>query len=166
MVLMRPISLKRYFIILGDLDWAAKFADQILSGDFHNRTGEHTDLIHRALNLSMVVSYWRPFGKSREAENEPSTGSPLYPIAETVLSSDEYKLHKKLHNARNNVYAHSAADLQFSYEPDEEFAVIKNDVLIPFSAATTLQVKELIGTWLRFLQSSEFEDKGVLKTER
>ena len=55
------MSLERFYLIVGDLRDARKFANYILTRNLHQKRGDTTQLIHRAFNLSMIVSYCRPF---------------------------------------------------------------------------------------------------------
>ena len=65
--------LKRIAISQFDLEEAESFANIILAKDIH--TMDYNSEVHRALNLSLIVSYWRPF--SENDKNNKNTRKAL-----------------------------------------------------------------------------------------
>jgi hypothetical protein len=158
---MSPLNMSRgrYEITMNDLRWAQKFASHILKKGLHGRGGEQTELIHRALNLSMIVSYCRPFGKNQEKEGQDLVDSPLYDLVRTVLTKDEFRLHKLIVKARNNVYAHSAASAHFFglSEPKGKTIVVTRDVLEPLAVEDTTVLHGMIKKWIEYLKQRRSE---------
>src|SRR5882762_9127461 len=100
------IQLPAILVFRGDFVLARSFASRILQARFHtkNRT-DLRDLTHHAFNLSLVVSYTRPFFNNHNFGGGPSS---LNYCVETVLTDpDSLKLHNKTRRLRKTAYAHS-----------------------------------------------------------
>ncbi len=85
-----------------DLSQAAFFADHLITQGWHFETWEtnwRTYLHQSAYVTAMVVAYSRPFTESR--------GWPKFPTRLLQLDPDKKKLHKRLLDLRNQVYAHT-----------------------------------------------------------
>ena len=148
------MSLERFHLIRGDLRHAAEFADYILTRRLHSKNGPTTQLIHRSFNLSMIVSYCRPFmrnieGSDREYEHSPIGGGYF---AKNVLGKEGSDLHKKVLAQRNEIYAHSPTGKRFPWQPKLGSLVLQLDVFAPLNLADTNTLRSNIRSWLKFLK--------------
>src|SRR6266404_6741087 len=106
----KPIRLSRLNIFLFDFQQARRFAEYILVKKLHAVKGSQAKakLVHLAFNTSMIVSYSRPFHKSNEGPGLPKVW--LRQFVGGVLNDAEEKLHTKIINKRDKVFAHSDAE--------------------------------------------------------
>jgi hypothetical protein len=146
------MSLERFYLIRGDLRDAQKFADYILTRGLHEKKGDKTQLIHRAFNLSMIVSYCRPFTRNREYTEREIADSPIYDFAWRVLGQERFALHKEIVHQRNNIYAHSPAGNRFIARPTRDRVAFQFDVFAPLPHAQTVMLRSIIKTWLKYLE--------------
>ena len=146
------MSLERYYLIMGDLRDAQKFAGYILTRGLHGKKGEKTQLVHRAFNLSMIVSYCRPFARNREYIERETADSPIYDFAWRVLGKERFPLHKEIVHQRNNIYAHSAAGNRFVARPTKGRVAFQYDVFAPLPYEQTRMLRSIIKTWLDYLE--------------
>lgn len=146
------MSLERFYLIVGDLGHAQKFASYILTRGLHEKKGEKTKLVHRALNLSMIVSYSRPFARNREYTQKETVDSPIYLFAYRVLGNERFALHKKLVDQRNNIYAHSPTGKRFAFRPAKGRYAVQFDVFVPLTYQQTEMLNSIIKTWLDYLE--------------
>ena len=149
------MSLERYHLIVGDLRIARDFADYILTRRLHEKSGDTTKLIHRAFNLSMIISYCRPF--TRNIEGNELIDSPSYRLAKRVLDTDQFDLHRKIIRQRNNVYAHSPAGKRFPFQLKPGRIVIEADVFSPLNLKETQMLRSIIKTWRDYLERHKSE---------
>jgi hypothetical protein len=147
------MSLERFYLIVGDLRHAQKFASYILSRGLHEKKGEKTQLIHRAFNLSMTVSYCRPFARNREYTEKETADSPIYHFARPVLGNERFVLHKKIVDQRNNIYAHSPTGKRFGSRPVKGRVNLQRDVFVPLTYEQTRMLCSIIDTWLKYLEA-------------
>ena len=146
------MSLERFYLIRGDLRHAREFADYILRRHLHGKNGETTQLIHRAFNLSMIVSYCRPFMRNLEGPDRELEYSPIGYLAKEVLGRDGWSLHKKVIAQRNEIYAHSPTGKRFPWLPKQGTIVLQFDVFAPLNFADTRTLRSNIKSWLLYLE--------------
>lgn len=146
------MSLERFYLIMGDLRHAQKFADYILTRGLHGKKGEKTQLVHRAFNLSMIVSYCRPFARNREYTDREAADSPIYDFAWRVLGHERFELHKEIVHQRNNIYAHSPTGKRFLARPTKGYVAFQLDVFAPLTYEQTRMLRSIIRTWLKYLE--------------
>ena len=145
------MSLERYYLIVGDLHDAQKYAGYILTRGLHGKKGEKTQLVHRAFNLSMIVSYCRPFARNREYSERETFDSPIYDFAWRVLEKEPFALHKEIVHQRNNIYAHSPTGKRFGAPPTKGLVAFQLDVFAPLTYEQTRMLRSIIKTWLDYL---------------
>jgi hypothetical protein len=149
------MSLERYHLIVSDLRIARKFADYILTRRLHEKPGDTTKLTHRAFNLSLIISYCRPF--TRNVEGGELMDSPIYRLAKRVLDRDQFDLHCKIIRQRNNVYAHSPAGKRFPFHLKQGGLVIEADVFAPLNLKETQMLRSIIKSWGDYLETHKSE---------
>ena len=94
---------KRVFQSLVDLNQAHECARQILRRDLYSSQDPSDRALINCLLTALVVSYARPFMKSRGKTMLPKLPSGYL----EVLSEEQKKLHKNLVDLRNQTQAHS-----------------------------------------------------------
>lgn len=151
------ISLERYYLVVSDLKLAKKIADHILRKRLHEKGGEQTQLIHRALNLSMIVSYCRPFTRNVDGEPKELVGSPLHYLVKSVLGKELSAFHREIMMQRNNVYAHSPSGKRFPFPPKKGVFAFQVDVFAPLPVTDTKTLRSIMKTWLDFLEPRQPE---------
>jgi hypothetical protein len=108
-------KLKRHLISKDDFDQAEGF----LTG-FDQK---QTETVQRALLISAVIAYGRPFSSNELLEDaDASSRIPEEPIIET-LSEGQKKLHEQILQLRNKAIAHSESSynpLEFDYMAEDE----------------------------------------------
>ncbi len=149
------MSLERYHLIISDLRIARDFADYILTRRLHEKNGDTTRLIHRAFNLSMIISYCRPF--TRNVEGGELIDSPIYRLAKRVLDRDQFDLHCKIIRQRNNVYAHSPAGKRIPYQLRQGRLAFEIDVFSPLKLEETKMLRSIIKSWRDYLETHKSE---------
>lgn len=98
-----PAHFNRLSISVRDFEQAVEFAERAAATP-------RDDLAHRALLLSAIISYYRPFSPNERIPTTKATAS--LNIADFgSLTSDEVKLHERLKTLRNKVLAHSEYDM-------------------------------------------------------
>ncbi len=153
------MSLERFYLIVGDLRDARRFADYILTRRLHEKPTDTKQLIHRAFNLAMIVSYCRPFMRNLEgpaAEREFGY-SPIWHHAKPLLK-ERFALHRELLRQRNYIYAHSPTGERFLATPTKGRVAFQRDVFAPLNLADTRMLRSIIKSWLGYLEplKSEF----------
>ena len=147
------MSLERFHLIVGDLRLAQKFANYILSRKFHGKKGDRTQLVHRAFNLSMIVSYCRPFARNREGSGrEAVADSPIWNLAWPLLGKQRVALHREIIDQRNNIFAHSPTGKRFDIPPAKGSIAIEYDVFAPLTLEKTRVLSSILKTWLEYLE--------------
>jgi hypothetical protein len=97
----RPLY-ERLYVAQEDLRQAASFAAHILKNGWHFHPWERrstTYMKQSAFTTALVVSYARPFTKSR--------GWPKIPKRIAPYDQEQKTLHKRILALRNEIYAHS-----------------------------------------------------------
>jgi hypothetical protein len=99
--------LPRWCIDLGDFRQAKEFAEHILKRKWQQDLNETPvqSLEHRAFNMSLIVSYARPFHNNKTLKGAP--GSSLRKQVVEVLNEAEVELHDRILKLRDTVIAHS-----------------------------------------------------------
>lgn len=95
---------KRLFSAYFDLEVAQATAHQILSRKLHSATDADDRILLWCLNISLTVSYCRPFSSSRSEERLPQT------IPERILrvfNASEMGVHRRIKEIRDKDHAHS-----------------------------------------------------------
>lgn len=146
------MSLERYYLIVSDLRHAQTFADYILTRGLHGKKGEKTQLVHRAFNLSMIVSYCRPFARNREYTERETVDSPIYNFAWPVLGKERFALHKEIVHQRNNIYAHSPTGKRIAARPTKGRVALQFEVFAPLTYDQTRMLRSIIKTWRNYLE--------------
>ena len=145
------MSLERFYLIVGDLRSARKFANYILTRRLHEKKGDTTQLIHRAFNLSMVVSYCRPFMRNLEGPNRELDYSPISYLAKPLLK-ERFVLHKEIVEQRNYIHAHSPTGKRFTVPPTKGRVAFQLDVDAPLNVVDTRMLRSIIKSWLDYLE--------------
>ena len=146
------MSLERFHLIVGDLRDAREFADYILTRRLHEKHGQTKELIHRAFNLSMIISYSRPFMRNLEGPEREYDYSPISYLAKFVLGKEGSTLHKTIIAQRNEIHAHSPTGRRFPRPPTKDRVAISIDVFMPLSLADTRTLRSNIKSWLDYLE--------------
>jgi hypothetical protein len=152
------MSLERFYLIVGDLRDARKFADYILTRRLHEKRGDTRQLIHRAFNSAMIVSYCRPFMRNLEGPgSEREFGySPIWHLAKPLLK-ERFALHRELLRQRNSIYAHSPTGEHFFATPTKGRLALGRDVFAPLNLADTQMLRSIIKSWLAYLEPLQSE---------
>lgn len=145
------MSLERFYLIIGDLHSAQKFSDYILTRRLHEKNGDTTQLIHRAFNLSMIVSYCRPFMRNLEGPERELDYSPVSYLAKTLLK-ERFALHKEIIEQRNYIHAHSPTGKRFVTPPTKGRVALQWDLDAPLNLADTRMLRSIIKSWLDYLE--------------
>lgn len=101
----------KLFVSRQDLGYASSCAAHLLKNGLHHKPWERRGGVYfrqSAFTTALIVSYARPFTKSR--------GWPNFPARLLTFSKDERGLHERLLDLRNQVYAHSDSN-QYSIRP-------------------------------------------------
>jgi len=146
------MSLERYYLIVSDLRIAQRFADYILTNQLHEKKTDRMRLVHRAFNLSMIVSYCRPFTRNLEGDEREFSPSPISYFAKSVLDKQQFTLHKEILNQRHNVYAHSPTGKRFPWRLKKGYVALQLDVFAPLNLAYTRTLGSTIKSWLDYLE--------------
>ena len=146
------MSLERFYLIVGDLRDARKFANYILTRNLHQKRGDTTQLIHRAFNLSMIVSYCRPFMRNLDGPDREYDYSPISHLTKSVLGKGGSALHKTIIEQRNEIYAHSPTGKRFPRLPTKGMVAFQLDVFAPLTLADTRTLRSNIKSWLDYLE--------------
>jgi hypothetical protein len=148
------MSLERFYLIVGDLRDARKFADYILTRHLHDKRTPTWQLIHQAFNLAMVVSYCRPFMRNLEGPDRDAreiADSPLWFDAWSRFDRQRFALHKEILRQRNNIFAHSPTGERFP-RPPMKGQLAFHAVLEPLNREDTRMLRSMIKTWLEYLE--------------
>ena len=145
------MSLERFYLIVGDLRSARKFANYILTRRLHEKKGDTTQLIHRAFNLSMIVSYCRPFMRKLEGPDRELDYSPISYLAKPLLK-ERFVLHKEIVEQRNYIHAHSPTGKRFTVPPTKWRVAFQLDVDVPLNVVDTRMLRSIIKSWLDYLE--------------
>jgi hypothetical protein len=148
------MSLERFHLIVGDLREARKFADYTLTRHLHDKRTPTWQLIHRAFNLAMVVSYCRPFMRNLEGPDRDTreiADSPIWWDAKPLLDKQRFELHKGILRQRNNIFAHSPTGERFSTPPTKGTQAI-HPIFEPLNRDDTRMLRSIIKRWLDYLE--------------
>ncbi len=150
----RRIRRSRVNIFWGDFKQAREFADYILSKRLHEVKGPYAKakLVHLAFNISLIVSYSRPFHKSNEGAGLPRASLRRY--VGSVLTVDERALHKKVIDKRDQALAHSDADAH-EFEGvnyDGRGMLLYKSAFIPLTKDETQMLRRMIKKWIKYLE--------------
>ncbi|MDH5180299.1 MAG: hypothetical protein OEZ39_13400 [Gammaproteobacteria bacterium] len=102
---------ERLYVSLNDLHMAKQYAEWLIKKGWHSAPYERRGSIYMqqsAFTTSLIVSYCRPFTKSK--------GWPKLPSEFVVYSAEESVLHRKIMDLRHQVYAHSDSE-KYSIRP-------------------------------------------------
>jgi hypothetical protein len=144
----------RLTIFMSDFREALRFADYILQKNLHEKKAEQSRLVHLAFDLSLVISYARPFGQNRERPGEGR--SSLDAAVIEVLTGDEAKLHARIMDRRDRAYAHSDASMHliegFDYDRRSVQLMLS---LLPLGRTEIQMTKGMIKKWLKHLHEQK-----------
>ena len=151
--------LSRLNMFLFDFNDARRFAQYILKRKWprvmNSKSG--SGLVHLAFNTSLIISYSRPFHKSREGAGLPR--ARLNPDV-AVLNDAERAFHQRVLDNRDQAYAHSDA-IEHEIEGwDYGGSAVQFYKLVePLTKDETRMLAAMIGKWIRHLE----EQRSMVK---
>jgi hypothetical protein len=146
--------LPRSYIDRLDFLEARKFASYILEKELYNerktqRARTNQQLVHRAFNTSLIISYSRPFYWNKNFEGEPK--SSLRKCVCEVLDKTEAELHRRILSQRDTIYAHSEAHPRRVKNLDYTKLIPIFYPLENLSKTDKATLKVMIGKWIKYL---------------
>ena len=152
--------LPRLYISLNDLRDARKFAAYIIKRGLHDKKTELRKLEHLAFNTALIVSYSRPFKSSQHFKGQGKSSLDGY--EHKVLGEAEVELHRQILALRDQAYAHSDArsHLFEGFDYSKYMAFMRPIEVLDRSA--TVQLKLIIGKWIRYLDAEKSKLKDSL----
>lgn len=158
------IQLPAILVFRGDFMLARRFAKRILQARFHTKNStELRDLTHHAFNLSLIVSYTRPFFNNRNFGGGPSS---LNHCVETVLTDpDELALHNKVRRLRKTAYAHSDASshLVAGFDYNRSALALMKLAFQPLNESETSSLLRMTTRWIDYLNQERIERRSSSK---
>jgi hypothetical protein len=151
--------LPRWCIDLGDFRQAKQFAGHILKRKWQNDPKETPvkRLEHQAFNTSLIVSYARPFHVNKNYGDGPN--SSLRKQAAKVLDETEIKLHDRILELRDTVFAHSDASAHLFGEAEYSSTFMPMRVVENLSESEVRLLKRMIKKWIDYLEVERSELK-------
>ncbi|WP_217574795.1 hypothetical protein [Mesorhizobium sp. GbtcB19] len=139
-----------------DIGFAKQCAEHLLKKGWHSHQWQRRGSVYfqqSVYTTSLIVSYTRPFTKTR--------GLPDIPADWLDFSPDEERLHTALRNRRNTVYAHSDGS-SYSFRPwkTEDFATIIEQV--PSHLITKAEAELFVSMSARLLKSLIAQREAIL----
>lgn len=92
-----------------DLEQASSWGHYILENNLWDESVSSNKDLARGVQTAMIVAYIRPFSGNNKTED--TLHRPMLPL-KSVLTDEQWKLHKCIHNRRNTVFAHSDSDVR------------------------------------------------------
>ncbi len=147
------IQLPAIQVFRGDFKLARRFALRILHARWHTKT--RTDLVeltHHAFNLSLVVTYARPFFNNQHFSGGPS--SLKHCVTTVLLDPSDIALHDKACRLRNTAYAHSdgSSHLVPGWDYNRPVVALMQFPFQPLDESETRRMLKMTKRWLEYLE--------------
>ncbi len=158
------IQLPAILVFCGDFKLARQFASRILQARWHTKSRtELVELTHHAFNLSLIVTYARPFFNNHNFGAGPSS---LNHAVQTVLTDpDDIALHDKVRRLRKTAYAHSdgSSHLVPGWDYNRGGLNVMQIPFQPLNESETRRLLKMARRWLDYLEQQRLARRASLR---
>jgi len=142
--------LPRLYIYRRDFSEARNFAAHILAEGYHKKNSEKRNLVHRALDTSVIMAYARAFTQQRDLDEKREPTTLAQAIAEVLTDPDAKRLHDIILHLRDKVYAHSDSskhELPLDYHKYAPIMKVNQNL----TESDMVLLKTMIDNWIRYV---------------